>query len=118
MVAPGHAYVRGPFLVRGAVGTAYLVEAVPPVEGLGAQVGLERPQRQPARAEVLRQVGILAQPFMPGSAAKLLDLLAVPLEERSFAALGADNRIKAGVTLPPPAPVFPRYVEPEAKEKS
>ncbi len=29
-------------------------------------------------AEVLRQVAILAQPFMPSSAAKLLDLLAVP----------------------------------------
>ena len=29
-------------------------------------------------AEVLRQIAILAQPFMPESAAKLLDLLAVP----------------------------------------
>ena len=29
-------------------------------------------------AEVLRTIGILAQPFVPGSAAKLLDLLAVP----------------------------------------
>ena len=29
-------------------------------------------------AEVLRQVAILAQPFMPASAAKLLDLLAIP----------------------------------------
>ena len=29
-------------------------------------------------AEVLRQVAILAQPFMPASAGKLLDLLAVP----------------------------------------
>ena len=29
-------------------------------------------------AEVLRQIAILAQPFMPASAAKLLDLLAVP----------------------------------------
>ena len=29
-------------------------------------------------AEVLRQIAILALPFMPGSAAKLLDLLAIP----------------------------------------
>ena len=66
-------------------------------------------------AEVLRQVAILAQPFMPGSAAKLLDLLAVPKEKRSFAFLGGDNRIAAGAKLPAPAPVFPRYIEPEGR---
>jgi methionyl-tRNA synthetase len=65
-------------------------------------------------AEVLRQAGILTLPFMPASAARLLDLLAVPDSERMFAALGGTKRIAAGVTLPPPAPVFPRYVE--AKE--
>ena len=31
-------------------------------------------------AEVIRQVAILAQPFMPASAGKLLDLLGVPAE--------------------------------------
>jgi methionyl-tRNA synthetase len=66
-------------------------------------------------AEVIRQVAILAQPFVPTSAAKLLDLLAIPPAERDFAALGAARRIAPGTTLPPPAPVFPRYVEPEAK---
>ena len=66
-------------------------------------------------AEILRQVGMLAQPFVPTSAAKLLDLLAVGADERSFAALGPEGRIKAGVTLPAPSPVFPRYVEPEEK---
>ena len=35
-------------------------------------------------AEVIRQVAILVQPAMPVSAGKLLDLLAVPPEERSF----------------------------------
>ena len=64
-------------------------------------------------AEVIRQVAILAQPFVPVSAAKMLDLLAIPAEERSFDALG--SRIKAGVTLPAPKPVFPRFVEEEAK---
>ena len=39
-------------------------------------------------AEVLRQIGILALPFMPASAAKLLDLLAIPESERTFAHLG------------------------------
>jgi len=66
-------------------------------------------------AEVLRQVAILAQPFVPASAAKMLDLLAIGTEERSFEQLEPGRRIKAGVSLPTPAPVFPRYVEPEAK---
>jgi methionyl-tRNA synthetase len=62
-------------------------------------------------AEVIRQVAVLAQPFMPAAAAKLLDLLAVPAEERQFAALGGGQRIAAGAKLPPPVAVFPRYVE-------
>jgi methionyl-tRNA synthetase len=77
------------------------------------------PQRQGTvlyvTAEVLRQVAILAQPFMPASAAKLLDLLAVPPAERFFAFLGGKHRIAAGAKLPAPAPVFPRYVETEAR---
>jgi methionyl-tRNA synthetase len=66
-------------------------------------------------AEVLRQVAILCQPFMPVSAARLLDLLGIPASERQFDRLGqAGRRIAPGATLPAPAPVFPRYVEPEA----
>ncbi|HYW64173.1 MAG TPA: methionine--tRNA ligase, partial [Bradyrhizobium sp.] len=65
-------------------------------------------------AEVIRQIAILAQPAMPKSAAKLLDALGIPDGERDFAALGGAMRIKAGVTLPAPVPVFPRYVEPTA----
>jgi len=65
-------------------------------------------------AEVIRQVAILSQPFMPKSAGKLLDLLVVPEGERDFAALGGARRIAAGSVLPAPAPVFPRYVEPAA----
>ena len=65
-------------------------------------------------AEVLRQIAILAQPFMPASAERLLDLLAVPADERDFSFLGGSHRIAAGRELPAPAPVFPRYVEPEA----
>jgi methionyl-tRNA synthetase len=66
-------------------------------------------------AEVLRQVAVLCQPFIPASAAKLLDILGVPAGERSFDRLGdAGNRLAPSVALPAPAPVFPRYVEPEA----
>jgi methionyl-tRNA synthetase len=65
-------------------------------------------------AEVIRQVAILCQPFVPASAAKLLDLLAIPAGQRTFAALGSPNtRIAGGTQLPAPAAVFPRYVEPE-----
>ncbi len=69
-------------------------------------------------AEVIRQVAILAQPFMPDSAGKLLDLLAVSPGERDFARLGGGARIAAGTQLPPPAPVFPRYVEPAADKQN
>ncbi|MPZ36870.1 MAG: methionine--tRNA ligase, partial [Rhizobiales bacterium] len=64
-------------------------------------------------AEVIRQVAILAQPFIPTSAGKLLDLLAVPADERSFATLDGAHRLAPGTTLPTSAGVFPRYVEPE-----
>jgi len=62
-------------------------------------------------AELLRRVGILCQPFVPGSAAKLLDLLAVPEGERTFANLDDAHGLISGTPLPAPAPVFPRYVE-------
>jgi methionyl-tRNA synthetase len=65
-------------------------------------------------AEVVRQIAILAQPFVPGSAGKLLDLLGQPADRREFAALGAGGRLVPGTPLPPPAPVFPRFVEEEA----
>ncbi len=64
-------------------------------------------------AEVLRQIAILAQPFVPAGAAKLLDILSVSNDARSFAHLGEAGRLKAGTSLPAPQPIFPRYVEPE-----
>ena len=76
------------------------------------------PQRQGTvlyvTAEVLRQIAILAQPFVPASAEKLLALLAVPPQERAFSFVGGKHRIAAGAKLPAPTPVFPRYVEAEA----
>ncbi len=62
-------------------------------------------------AEVLRQIAILAQPFVPASAGKLLDLLAVPAAERNFSFLDGKHRLAGGAMLPAPVPVFPRYVE-------
>ena len=66
-------------------------------------------------AEILRRVAICSQPFVPSSAARLLDQLAVHAKARDFSALDGGTRIPAGVKLPAPTPVFPRYVEPEAK---
>ncbi|WP_199086318.1 methionine--tRNA ligase [Bosea sp. ASV33] len=63
--------------------------------------------------EVLREVAILVQPVMPVAAGKLLDLLGVAPEARSFAALGAEHRLVSGSSLPAPSAIFPRYVEPE-----
>jgi len=65
-------------------------------------------------AEVVRRLAILLQPFMPGSAAKLLDLLAVPADTRSFAHLGDDSALVSGTALPAPQGVFPRHVDTEA----
>ena len=65
-------------------------------------------------AEVIRQVGIMVQPVMPESAAKLLDLVAIPAAERGFDRLAPAFRLPAGLALPTPVGVFPRYVEPEA----
>jgi methionyl-tRNA synthetase len=69
-------------------------------------------------AEVLRQISILALPFMPASAGKLLDLLAIPAGERQFRDLGGHRRIAAGTSLPLPNAVFPRYVESEASAQA
>jgi methionyl-tRNA synthetase len=64
-------------------------------------------------AECVRQFAILAQPVLPESASKLLDLLAVSGDKRSFADLGESGRLRAGTKIPEPQGVFPRYVEPE-----
>jgi methionyl-tRNA synthetase len=64
-------------------------------------------------AEVLRMIGILIQPYVPQSAAKLLDLLAVPEDKRSFAHFG--DRLQSGTSLIAPAAIFPRFVDEETK---
>jgi methionyl-tRNA synthetase len=59
-------------------------------------------------AETIRHLAILVQPFMPGSAGKMLDQLAVPVDARDFAHLGPRHALRAGVALPKPEGVFPR----------
>jgi methionyl-tRNA synthetase len=67
-------------------------------------------------AEVLRQLGILTQPYVPAAAKRLLDMLAIPPSDRQFANLGADGRLAPGTELPAPQGIFPRYVEAEKAE--
>jgi methionyl-tRNA synthetase len=64
-------------------------------------------------AEVVRQLGILVQPFIPASAEKLLDQLNIDGDARIFAQLGASGRLRPGTSLGVLQPVFPRYIEPE-----
>ena len=64
-------------------------------------------------AETVRRVGILCQPFIPGSAAKLLDLLAAPADRRDFAHIDDAHALAPGTPLPAPVGVFPRYIEAE-----
>jgi methionyl-tRNA synthetase len=62
--------------------------------------------------EVVRIAALLIQPVMPDSAARLLDQLGQPSDQRSFTATG--TRLAPGTVLPAPAGVFPRY---QAEEK-
>jgi len=69
--------------------------------------------------EVLRHVAILYQPIIPGSANKILDLLAVPEDQRSFEYLTGDEfMIQPGTTISKPQGVFPRIEVPELVESS
>jgi methionyl-tRNA synthetase len=63
--------------------------------------------------EVVRQIGVLLLPYVPVSAEKLLDLLAVPAMERKFSALGEVGRLRSGTQLEKPEPVFPKYFPPK-----
>ncbi len=69
-------------------------------------------------AETLRHLAILTQPLVPDASARLLDQLAVPVEQRTFAALDTDHALTAGTALPEPAPVFPRYVAEGTESRS
>ncbi|MDI6630017.1 MAG: class I tRNA ligase family protein, partial [Rhodococcus sp. (in: high G+C Gram-positive bacteria)] len=55
--------------------------------------------------EVLRIVSILAQPVMPDSASRILDLLGA--SNREFTDIA--TRSVPGTALPTPTPVFPKY---------
>jgi len=61
--------------------------------------------------ETIRHLAILTQPVVPSAASQMLDQLAVPAGDRSFAALGDAGRLIPGTPLPKPSGVFPRLAE-------
>ena len=61
--------------------------------------------------EVIRHLAILTQPFMPGSAGRILDQIGVGADERDFSRLGPNGGLSAGTALPKPKGVFPRLVD-------
>ncbi|MEM5500909.1 methionine--tRNA ligase [Ahrensia kielensis] len=63
-------------------------------------------------AETVRRIAIMCQPIMPESAGKLLDLVAVPDDQRNFSNI--EDALVGGISLPKPEGVFPRYVETKA----
>jgi len=60
-------------------------------------------------ADVVRRAAIAAQPFVPASAARFLDALAVPADERLLSHALGTTGTSAGTALPPPEPVFRKF---------
>lgn len=65
-------------------------------------------------AEVIRCLAIAIQPVTPDAAAKILDQLEIPNDERLFTYISADHALKAGTKIDKPEGVFPRIVQEEA----
>ena len=65
-------------------------------------------------AETIRCLGLIIQPFMPVSAARLLDQLAIPADRKDLGRLDAAHALRPGVSLPVPSGVFPRIEIPAA----
>ena len=64
-------------------------------------------------ADVVRRAAIAAQAFVPGSAAKLLDALAVPADQRLLSHALAPDIMPGGTALPAPEPVFRKFEHPK-----
>ena len=56
--------------------------------------------------ETLRCLAIILQPLMPSSSNEMLNQLNVPMDERLFTYLTPVAKIKAGVTIEKPSPIF------------
>ena len=62
-------------------------------------------------AEAIRQLAMIAQPFVPEAAEKILDQVGVPKSKRNYSQYGINGRLIPGINLPKPEGVFPRLVK-------
>jgi methionyl-tRNA synthetase len=62
-------------------------------------------------AEAIRNIGLILQPFVPDSANRMLDQVAVAVDARDFGFIGSAHTLAPGTALPAPAGIFPRFVE-------
>jgi methionyl-tRNA synthetase len=61
-------------------------------------------------ADVIRNISILTQPFIPDASTYILDQLSIPINARDFSRLGSSFcELIPGSKLPKPSGVFPRY---------
>ncbi|MDT7953256.1 MAG: class I tRNA ligase family protein, partial [Acetobacteraceae bacterium] len=112
-----------PLMERLALGDA-LEEVWKVIRAANAYVDQQAPwalrKTDPARmaavlrvlVDTLRVIATVLTPFMPGSMARMLDQLGIPQDARDLASL--ETALPAGIALPPPQGVFPRFVEAEA----
>ncbi len=59
--------------------------------------------------EAIRHIGLYLLPYIPDSANKLLDLLAVSEDMRNYNFVGEKGRLKPQTPLPTPTAIFPRF---------
>lgn len=62
-------------------------------------------------AETVRAMAVLSQPFIPDTAGKLLDMLGIAEDRRTFAHIGEQNRLGPGTPIAKPEGLFPRVVQ-------
>lgn len=63
--------------------------------------------------ECIARLAVAIQPVVPESAARLLDQMGIPAENRLYAALLQPVIVPAGTVIAAPAPIFPRLDLPE-----
>lgn len=67
-------------------------------------------------AETIRCLALAMQPFTPDSAAKMLDQLGIPTEQRNFSYLDAAHMLTPGTSIAKPEGIFPRLLEDEPQQ--
>jgi methionyl-tRNA synthetase len=104
------------FIAVSTLANAYIDEQAP------WKLKKENPERMATvlyvLAEVIRNLGLIIQPFTPAAAQKILDQVAVPANQRDFSFIGETYALKVGTALPVPAGVFPRILEEAAAAKT